>query len=821
MKSWSRGDWLAIAALAAAPVVFFWPHLAGDATFIGDSDRLSHHLTWLQHLAAGLREGRIPTWNEAVFGGYSTVALPYAFPNPLVLVALLWPASGIVYAAGVTSMLLLVLCGFAGYALMRALTGEPFTAFCGAATYALAAPGILRLGQGDGTYLVYAMTPLLLLPVVQMQPGRLRGCYLLLALSLAFLLATGFLQGIVYSLVLLAVVALFVSFRRRDWRALALVAGSCAIAVAIALPRIIGVGREFASSVRPYGEQVAPDFETVYRAANLVYPSQILRWLDDRIFGLTMPEVNLHNSGINLHEGLILYSSSFAAFLVLFGVLRHAPAWIGRQRLRGDVAPALVLFLLFAIFVALTKAGYWVMYQLLFHIDFFHGRITSAAALAQAGLVAIFLFHLAGGDVAKRPLYPAMRWMVACGAMGLAGVAALELAARSFSGYERLSRLEALGPPVTLTHAAVFRIGASLVLFVFLLVLIFLFRRRAEVRAGLACVLGFLAVGQALVHAREQIAGPQLQTDKPPFLEPVRLLAKGDEFHWPTAQARQALGKTLETDRYRIAVVCDRAVIQVPCATFLANFWGLRAVEGYVSSIPLRIAVLPWGAAMSLRYVTFWSGDSLPWSLLGLLNVKHAIQATPALVTNSLRGADGRLREAGPQDVGILHNTLPVTPRVFFAESVEPVANIDEALNRLFPEGKVDQRGYDVVGRSYAEGYSGPVRFARDGVIRARFVDQDAQFDFMPSDQPRFLVVNERFDGDWRAYAGDAELRIYPTNVFMRGVAVPPGAGSVRLHYRPFVQTPMAAAISLLGVALLAFGAMIAGKLDRRYRPHA
>ena len=102
------GDRLSLAALILVPVALFWPHLSGEAMFIGDSDRLSHHLPWLHHLAEGLRRGELATWNNALFGGYSTVAIPYTFPNPFALFVLLW-ATGFIGA---------------GYAMPYA---EPFT----------------------------------------------------------------------------------------------------------------------------------------------------------------------------------------------------------------------------------------------------------------------------------------------------------------------------------------------------------------------------------------------------------------------------------------------------------------------------------------------------------------------------------------------------------------------------------------------------------------------------------------------------------------------------------------------------------------------
>ena len=51
-------------------------------------------------------------------------------------------------------------------------------------------------------------------------------------------------------------------------------------------------------------------------------------------------------------------------------------------------------------------------------------------------------------------------------------------------------------------------------------------------------------------------------------------------------------------------------------------------------------------------------------------------------------------------------------------------------------------------------------------------------------------MINEAYDPQWRAWAGDRELTILPTNVVMRGIVVPEGATHVRMRYRAaFVGT--------------------------------
>jgi hypothetical protein len=92
------------------------------------------------------------------------------------------------------------------------------------------------------------------------------------------------------------------------------------------------------------------------------------------------------------------------------------------------------------------------------------------------------------------------------------------------------------------------------------------------------------------------------------------------------------------------------------------------------------------------------------------------------------------------------------------------------------------------------------------------------EFDFPASPEARFLVVNALCDSGWTAYANGREVPVWPTNVAMRGVPVPPGASQVVLVYRSLLwwawwYTP--------GVALLIGGVVLAvwSRSRRTLRP--
>jgi hypothetical protein len=79
-----------------------------------------------------------------------------------------------------------------------------------------------------------------------------------------------------------------------------------------------------------------------------------------------------------------------------------------------------------------------------------------------------------------------------------------------------------------------------------------------------------------------------------------------------------------------------------------------------------------------------------------------------------------------------------------------------------------------------------------DGAIRADFHEPDRiRIQVDPANAQRFLIVNELYHPNWRAYGhgpgGRTELRIWPTNVIMRGLFVPPGITEIEMRFEPFL----------------------------------
>jgi hypothetical protein len=118
----------------------------------------------------------------------------------------------------------------------------------------------------------------------------------------------------------------------------------------------------------------------------------------------------------------------------------------------------------------------------------------------------------------------------------------------------------------------------------------------------------------------------------------------------------------------------------------------------------------------------------------------------------------------------------------------------------------------DPVGASLVEGYPEPAQFSTAGSITAIYQGGRIELELDPADQPRFLVLNEMYHPRWRAFAGHQELMIYPTNLVMRGLVVPPGATHIVLRFVPFLLSRVGFAFY---VAALALGAWTCWRFRR------
>ena len=114
----------------------------------------------------------------------------------------------------------------------------------------------------------------------------------------------------------------------------------------------------------------------------------------------------------------------------------------------------------------------------------------------------------------------------------------------------------------------------------------------------------------------------------------------------------------------------------------------------------------------------------------------------------------------------------------------------------------------DPTRESIVEGLDAPLILGSvAGPIQADYREQDrVRIQVEPAEEQRFLVVNELYHPSWHAYAngpdGRTELKIYPTNVVMRGILVPPGASEIELRFEPFMLRWPALLLALAGLGL-------------------
>ena len=290
------------------------------------------------------------------------------------------------------------------------------------------------------------------------------------------------------------------------------------------------------------------------------------------------------------------------------------------------------------------------------------------------------------------------------------------------------------------------------------------------------------------------------------------LLAPAGQFQAPSPAARQAFHDRLETDRYRSALVGDWGKLPVFLAPHIGQFWQLRLLDGYSSGVPRRLAELPWPkGVISLRAMYFQSKENLPWDLLALCNVKNVVVVSPEFHCNRVV-ENGEPREAEPRDVEILENPRRPAPRQFLAARVKSVENGPQAVKELLA---LKDMAADVVADSFVEGPTADTEFDTSGPLEVSYQGDEIAIAIEPSARPRFVVLNELYHPRWRAYDGDRELPVLCTNVFMRGVEIPPGVERISLRFRPFVKTSAALWPVLAGLIVCVAGGLFLKRLGR------
>ncbi|HEV3255773.1 MAG TPA: hypothetical protein VG013_02720 [Gemmataceae bacterium] len=829
-------DGAALAFLAAAAAWLFRLHLTGRALFIGNSDRLNTMLNILGFYAESLRRGKVTAWDETMFGGFNALALPYTFPTPLAWLEAVAGKEHLFFIAGIGSCLLLAAAGCAAYAFIRDVCGHPFAALVGAVLYQFSALTTLKVSQNDMSFAVLIVIPLMMLLLRRIRPGNSVRSFLGLAALFACLLTCMFLQKAAYALMLGGGYVLWRSLRLRagipraelpqagaegafhlslvlrDWRPVAIGGAAFLVALAASFPRLLTVGEEMKLAQR---SESPPQLSLAEYSQHVAAGQQIpwyvaVRWLDDGLFGRFPAESRQKGNRLNLNEGMLLYTSIFTVFLLIAGLLRFPGRWLA---LRED-ASYLFYFLLFGIAVIAFPPATYLVYRLFLRWDFFHARILVACILPLATLVALVVRDFLG----KGPVGLPRGRTVLTGATVLTLAAVVVLAGDYLRRAGSRSWIDAAGVfgGNQLLLGPVLRVGLALLVVVAVCLIHAFAKRRPALRWAVGSLLGLLLILDAADSANFRLNGQQNRPQYHPYRGDNPLIADPGAFRLPSAAARAAFARRLETEHYRSVVLGNPSESLPFSACHLSQFWGLRLIDGYMSGVPRTLAVLPWTGECQpsafTRFIAISPLRSIPWRVLALLNVKYAICVNQAFYTNQAPARAGASRETQPDDIEIRENPEPVVPRYFFAAGTEPVKTVEEAVGNLFAD---PNRLADVQRTSYVEGLEGPRQFATAGAVTVAGAGDRLEIAVEPSDQPRFLVLNENPHPCWHAYAGSAEIPVYRTNVVMRGLLIPPGVFHVTLEFTPFVLSRQALPFYGGAALLLLVGSWVFRRLDR------
>ena len=275
---------------------------------------MNSFLNILIHQVDGIRHGGLAAWDDRMFMGLNAAALVYTFPNPLTYVAALAPAKDLIWAAGLVSLALFVAAGWAAYTFLKDSCRNVFAAWVGATMYQCSALATLKIAQNDMSFAVLILIPLALLALRRVSHANRTRCLVGLAAVLTSMLYFTFLQKALYALALIGAYAVYRTLWTRSVDPMLIAAGAGTTAMIAAFPRLWTVVRELRWLERPALAYQAGSFESLYTFQN-IRPREILRWFDDGIFGRFPSEAAALGNNINLHEGLLLYTSTFATLL--------------------------------------------------------------------------------------------------------------------------------------------------------------------------------------------------------------------------------------------------------------------------------------------------------------------------------------------------------------------------------------------------------------------------------------------------------------------------------------------------------------------------
>lgn len=790
-------DWIAVALLAGLALWLFRGHVFGDTLWIGNPDRLNGDLKYLGHYLSGLEGGKIAAWNEHEMMGYDSLAMAGTSPNPLVYLVSFFGSENLYVSMGYLFVGLMMAAGMATYIFLRTFLHAGVPVLVGAICYEFSTLAVLKNSQNSMTFAVFILIPLFMLVIRKIRGETAAWCFVALTVLLICMLNYMFLQKAAYALMLIGAYAAWRSYNEKSWRPALVFGLAFLVALGFSFPRILNIGLALGEYKRAIDGLNLKDFDALYSFQN-IHPYEILRWFDNSIFGLTPSDSHEIKNNINLTEGFLLYTSSIVPLVLLTGLVRGRLSWLNPLRSTNGEAGFFFWILVICIAVIVVKPVAHIMFLLFMRLDFTHARIQISALLPLCLLIALTLSSLAPPKVEKhRPF----RQNLAGLALGVSAALLIEYIAQQYLG--TITRQPST--PVQAPHLrveALVRILLSAIFFVLLLRVALAGNERW--RHGAHIALCALLASQCLLAADRQVNGTLALNFASPFHWGDYYQARRDEFAPPSSAQLQALHERIQPQQYRVALVCDPHIADGFCAGHVPEFWQLRAIDGYYGpGVPRRLRALPWPAGVSLRTISFTSVDTVPWELLGVLNVRSVLVAGDGVFRNIVHD-NGRI--TGRPDPGtfeIITSPTRVTPRAFFVAAIEPAISPEDAAKKIFrPEGIIDP-----ILTSYVEGLKQARIFGTvsSGAIEIRGRGDTLELRFTASPSERFLVLNDLYYPGWQAMFDGQDLPILPVNAVMRGVVVPAGATYVTFQYASYLDSTPAWAFRL-GALILVLG---------------
>jgi Bacterial membrane protein YfhO len=271
---------------------------------------------------------------------------------------------------------------------------------------------------------------------------------------------------------------------------------------------------------------------------------------------------------------------------------------------------------------------------------------------------------------------------------------------------------------------------------------------------------------------------------------------------FPNAPVFDFLKKNADPDQFRVAQ------IDGPFSENANMFYEIASADGY------EVKLTPRHSALSRDYteppldgIFFTARQLMRFDdrRLDLLNVKYLVLPTDSSNFQRLRVTSRYLLAYNDGNLAAFENRT-VLPRAFMvpAKGINVVPEIDEQIRILRNSAFDPQRRFVVSGRP--DGLQQPTPSAASGLPVSRRADiLSSHINEVvlrtASAEPSVLVVSQTYYPGWRAEVDGRKTEVFPVNITLTGLVVPPGLHDVRVVFQPN-SFLLGAALSIISVVV-------------------